>query len=92
MVAQVEVPGAHTVTVVNRKLGPVFTVSAATLGAGSAMVLPLTPPVPIGVAPELDEAAVEVLEEPPLPQPAASHRVATRASVSIRPKLAFFRD
>ena len=47
MVAHVEVPGAHTVTVVNRKLGPEFTVRAATFGAGAAMVLPPLPPVPV---------------------------------------------
>src|ERR1035437_5769775 len=90
MVAQVEVPGAHTVTVVNRKLGPEFTVRDATFGAGAAMVLPPLPPVPVGAPP--DEAACDALLEPPLPQAAAIHKVPTSASDRMRPNFVDLSD
>jgi hypothetical protein len=52
------------------------------------MLLPPLPPVPANEPPGVAEAAVDVLEELPLPQAAAIHRVPTRASASTRPNLA----
>jgi hypothetical protein len=52
------------------------------------MVLPALPPVLANVPPGVAEAAVEVLEELPLPQAAAIHKVPTKASVRTRPNLA----
>ena len=56
------------------------------------MVLPPLPPVPVDVPPGLTEAAVDALEELPLPQAVAIHRVPTSASDRTRPNLAVLSD